>query len=71
MRTSEGITNEAIVLEWLVSSALWLQSCEKAMGSPTAQCKILLFCLNIILKESHNYELACLKKKEEFSAIWW
>jgi len=40
------------------------------MGSPTAQCKILLFCLNIILKESHNYELACLKKKEEFSAIW-
>ena len=39
MCTSEGITNEAIVLEWLVSSALWLQRCEKAMESPTAQCK--------------------------------
>ena len=38
---------------------------KKAMGWCTLQCKILLFCVKTILKVSHNFELACLKKKKE------
>ena len=34
------------------------------MGWCTAWCKILLFCVKTIMKESHNFELARLKKKE-------
>jgi len=42
-----------------------LQSCEKAMGWYTAQCKVLLFCVKISRKESSNFELAHLKKKKK------
>jgi len=41
-----------------------LQSCEKVMGWCTAQCKMLLFCVKTIVKESHNFELACLKTEK-------
>ena len=41
-----------------------LQSCEKVMGWCTAQCNMLLFCMKTIMKESYNFELACLKKKK-------
>jgi len=43
-----------------------LQSCEKATGWCTAQCKMLLFCAKTIVKESHSFELARLKKKKTF-----
>jgi len=33
------------------------------MGWCTAQYKMLLFCAKNIVKESCNFELACLKKK--------
>ena len=42
-----------------------LQSCEKAMGWCTALCKMLLFSVKTILKESHSFELARLKKKKK------
>ena len=42
-----------------------LQSCQKAMGSCTAQCKMLLFCANTVVRESAKFELARLKKEEE------
>ena len=35
------------------------------MGWRTAQWKMLLFCAKIIVKESHKFELACLKKKKK------
>ena len=31
----------------------------------TAQWKMLLFCAKTIMKESHKFELACLKKKKK------
>ena len=34
------------------------------MGSCTAQCKMLLFCANVV-RESAKFELARLKKEEE------
>jgi len=37
-----------------------LQSCVKAMGWCTAQCKMLQFCVKIIVKESRNFELLSL-----------
>jgi len=42
------------------------------MGCCTAQCKMLLFCVKTIVKESHSFELAHLKKKEEENilVIW-
>ena len=42
-----------------------LQSCKKVMGWCTVQRKMLLFCAKTIVKESHNFELACLKKKKK------
>jgi len=30
----------------------------------TARWKMLLFCVKTIVKESHNFELSCLKKKK-------
>ena len=42
-----------------------LQSCKKAMGWCTAQCKMMLICVKTIVKESCGFELARLKKKEE------
>ena len=42
-----------------------LRSCQKAMGSCTAQCKMLLFCANTVVRESAKFELARLKKEEE------
>jgi len=33
-------------------------------GWCAAQCKMLLFCVKTIMKESCNFELACLKKKK-------
>ena len=47
-----------------------LRSCEKAMGSCTAQCKMLLFCANTIVRESAKFELADLKKEEEEKRFW-
>ena len=35
------------------------------MGWCTAQCKMLLFCVKTIVKESHKFELARLRKKKE------
>jgi len=35
------------------------------MGWYTGQCKMLLFCVKIIVKETHNFELAGLKKKNK------
>jgi len=52
-----------------------LQSCKKAMGWCTAQCKMMLFCVQTIMKESCSFELARLKKnkkktKENILAVW-
>jgi len=76
MHTGEenGITNEAIVLQWLVWSILW--DFKVVMGWCTTQCKMLLFCVKTIVKESHNFELAHLKKKrrrnkeKHFGCLW-
>ena len=35
------------------------------MGSCTAQCKMLLFCANTVVRESAKFELPRLKKEEE------
>ena len=35
------------------------------MGSWTALCKMLLFCANVVVRESAKFELARLKKEEE------
>ena len=35
------------------------------MGSCTAQCKMLLFCANTVVRESAKFELARLKEEEE------
>ena len=35
------------------------------MGSCTAQCKMLLFCANTVVRESAKFEQARLKKEEE------
>ena len=35
------------------------------MGSCTAQCKMLLFCANTVMRESAKFELARLKKEGE------
>ena len=35
------------------------------MGRCTAQWKMLLFCVKTIVKESHKFELARLKKKKK------
>ena len=44
------------------------------MGSCTAQCKMLLFCANTVVRESAKFELARLKKEEEeekpILAVW-
>ena len=61
--------NEAIALQWPVRTPRFerlvrLQSCEKAMGWCTAQCKMLPFCVETIVKESCNFVLAHLKKKK-------
>ena len=42
-----------------------LQTWKKAMGWCTAQWKMLPFCAKTILKESHKFEIACLKKKKK------
>ena len=56
-----------------------LQSCEKAMGWCTAQCKMLLFRAKTNVNESCSFELACLKEKkmkkeeeeeENILAVW-
>jgi len=66
----------------LVSSSnhlVRLQTCKKAMSWCTAQWKMLLFCAQTIVKESHKFELAHLKekmkkkkikKKENISSVW-
>ena len=40
------------------------------MGSCTAQCKMLLFCANTVMRESAKFELARLKKEEEENRFW-
>ena len=42
---------------------------QKAMGSCTAQCK-MLFCANTVVRESAKFELARLKKEEEENRFW-
>ena len=42
-----------------------LQTCERVLGWCTGQCKMLPFCVKTIVKESHNLELARLKKKKK------
>jgi len=41
-----------------------LRSCEKMMGWCTAQCKMLLFCVKAVVKESHDFELAHLRRRK-------
>ena len=68
MRTYEenGVAHEAIVIEWAVSSASWdFEVAKKRWGRAHAQCKMLLFCANTVVRESAKFELACLKKEEE------
>ena len=49
-----------------------LRSSQKAMGLCTAQCKMLLFCANTVVRESAKFELAHLKKEEEEeNRFWW
>ena len=48
-----------------------LQSCEEAMGWCTAHYKMLLLCAITIMKESRNFELARLKKKENILVTLW
>jgi len=42
-----------------------LHSCENAMDWSNALCEMMLFCVKSIVKESHNFELTCLKKKNK------
>ena len=41
------------------------------MGSCAAQCKMLLFCANTVMRESAKFELAHLKKEEEEENQFW
>ena len=70
MRTHEeknGITKEAIVLQWVVWTTSWdFKLVKKVMSWCTAQWKMLLFCAKTIMKESHKFELARLKKKRHW-----
>ena len=43
-----------------------LQSYDKAIGSCTAQYKMLLFDAKTVIRELCNFELVCLKKKSNF-----
>jgi len=59
-----GVAKEAIVLQWPVGITSWdFEAVKKSNGRCTAQWKILLFCAKTIVKESHKFELARLKKK--------
>ena len=58
----EGFQYVALDIMWIATR---LQNWEKAMGSCTAQCKILLFCAKTVKIDSRNIELACLKKDVE------
>jgi len=54
---------------------MWLQTWKKVMGWCTTQWKMLLFCAKAIVKESHKFELARLKKKKKekkknILAVW-
>jgi len=40
------------------------------MGWCTAQQKMLLFCVKIIVKESCKFELARLKKERKHFSVW-
>jgi len=60
MRTSEENALQMKPCSFSVTSLkrlVRLQSCEKAMGWCTAQCKMLLFCMKTTKKEPHNFEL--------------
>ena len=70
MHTSE---EKALVLQWLVWTASWdFKAVKKVMGWCTAQQKMLLFCVKIIVKVSRKFELARLKKerKKTFFFVW-
>jgi len=65
MHTSEqnGITNKAIVLRWLGQTASWDF---KIVGWCTAWCKMmLLFCVKIIMKESHKFEMSMSEEEKK------
>ena len=63
IKFENGIPNEAIVPEWVVSSALW--HFIKVMYLCTARCKMLLLCAKTVVIDSCNFELALMKKEEE------
>ena len=65
-KRENGVTNEAIVIEWAAAAAWWrLGGSEKAMGRCTALLKMLLFRAKTIVTDWGNVELSCLKKEEE------
>ena len=52
-------------------SLVKLWSCEQAVRSCTALCKMLLFIYaKTVVIDLHNFELACLKKEEEEEENW-
>ena len=65
-KRENGVTKEAIVIEWAAAAAWWrLGGCEKAMGWCTARCKMLLFRAITIMRDWGDVELARLKEEEK------
>jgi len=72
MRTSEeNGTSEAKFFSDQFEPSHEASSGEEAMGWCTAQYKMLLFCAITIVKESRNFELAHLQKKENILVTFW
>ena len=64
-KRENGVTNEAIVIEWAAAAAWWrLGGSEKAMGRCTARLKMLLFRAKTIVTDWGIVELSCLKEEE-------
>ena len=60
-----GVEKEAIV-QWAVRiTSRDFKPGKKVMGWCTAQWKMLLFCAKTIVKDSHKFEIARLKKKKK------
>ena len=73
MRTCEenSVAQEASYRVGCFKRLVRLRSSQKAMESCTAQCKMLLFCANTVVRESAKFELARLKKEEEEENRFW
>jgi len=69
--SEENSTNEAKFFSDRFEPSRVASSGEEAMGWCTAQYKMLLFCSITIVKESRNFELAHLKKKENILVTFW